>query len=82
MVGSAKVANRFGLGLIPIDGVLAERGVLDSREAVGMEGLIGAFPLSFDDTDFVDVEDDGLAGNPLVFGLVGWADDVWVDGPA
>jgi hypothetical protein len=26
MVGSAKVANRFGLGLIPIDGVLAERG--------------------------------------------------------
>jgi hypothetical protein len=82
MVGSARVANRFGLGLIPIDGVLARRGVLNSREAVVTEGRIGAFPLSFDDTDDVGVEDVGLAGNPLGFGLAGWADEGWADGPA
>jgi hypothetical protein len=90
-VGSAKVANRFGLELIPIDGVLAKRGVLDSREAVVTEGRIGAFPLSFVDTDVVDVEGVGLAGSPLEIGLAGkllgiglagWADDFWADGPA
>lgn len=82
MVGSAKVANRFGLELIPIDGVLALGGVPNNREVVVTEGRIGAFPLSFDDTEVVDVDDVDLADKPLVDGLAGRAVGCLADGPA